>query len=151
MIFIFRYVPVCVIITPIHRWEGRTRDSPDYWSHWSSMEVGCHSDRNLICGTADARHLLHSAAVGLVGRTLHQYRAGIGHSGLGGHADRVTGRGRGRKGGGGWVERERLATVCPTLRLHLDRVIPEFRKSQRKNKRASGKKRGRNQDYLKER
>lgn len=87
------------------------------------QEAGCHSDRNLIGGAPNARYLLHPATLRLVGGTLHQSRAGIGHSGPGGHADWVRGGGRGGAGGSGG---EGLAAVGPTQRFHLDQLIPGF-------------------------
>lgn len=89
-------------------------------------ESGCNSHRNLVGGAPDARHLLHPATLGLMGGTLHQCRAGIGHSGPGRQADWVRGRGRGGAGGGGG---EGLAAVGPTQRFHPDEFIPDFRKT----------------------
>ncbi len=93
------------------------------------LEAGCQSDRNLIGGASNTCHLLHPATLGLMGGTLHQCRAGIGHSGPGRHADWVRGRGRSGAGGGGG---EGLAAVGP--RFHLDQLIPDFTKTQRQKR-----------------
>lgn len=73
---------------------------------------------NLVSGAADARDLLDGPGLWFVGGTLGQRRAGIGHSGAVGDADRVRGRGRGGDGG------QRLDAVGPrTERLQRDRLI----------------------------
>lgn len=91
---------------------------------------GVHSDRNLIGGAPDTRNLLHPATLRPMSGTLHQCRAGIGHSGPGRHTDWVRGRGRGGAGGGGCVG---LASIGPTQRFHLDELIPDFGRTQRNN------------------
>lgn len=86
------------------------------------LEAAYQSDRNLIGGAADAGHLLHPAALVLVGGTLRQCRVGISQSGPGGHTDWVRGGGRGGAGGRG----EGLAAVGLTQRFHLDQLIQEI-------------------------
>lgn len=88
---------------------------------------GCHSDRNLIGGASDPRHLPHPASLRFVGGTLRQCRAGISHSGPGRPADWVTGRGRGGAGRGGG---EGPAAVGPAQRFHLDGLIPDDKDDQ---------------------
>lgn len=74
-----------------------------------------HSHRDLVGGAADTRHLLHPAAVWLVGGALRQRGARIGHSGAAGGTEKVGGGRRGGAGGRG----EGL-----TEGLHLDQFIP---------------------------
>lgn len=94
------------------------------------LEAAYQSDRNLIGGAADAGHLLHPAALVLVGGTLRQCRVGISQSGPGGHTDWVRGGGRGGAGGRG----EGLAAVGLTQRFHLDQLIPDFRQKTQREK-----------------
>lgn len=115
----------CIKSLPQKAGDSSTSSS----SRWSSSREACrHSDRNLVGGASDARHLLHPATLRLVGGTLRQCRAGISHSVAGGHADWVRGGGRGGAGGGGG---EGVAAVGPTQRFHLDQLIPDCRKTQR--------------------
>lgn len=97
--------------------------------HPSDVEHGCRLDRNFIGGAPNARHLFHPAGLRLVGRALHQCQTGIGRSGPSRHADWVRGGRRGGAGGRSWGEGKVLATVSPTLRFHLDQLIPDLRKS----------------------
>lgn len=114
---------VCCIKSLPQKAGVSSTSSSSRWS--SSREAGRHSDRNLVGGASDARHLLHPATLRLVGGTLRQCRAGISHSVAGGHAIWVRGRGRGGAGGGGG---EGVAAVGPTQRFHLDQLIPGWRK-----------------------
>lgn len=109
-------------------WKGRkeTAVSLCYLIGPRSRKPPCRSDGNLVGGAADASHLLHPAARRLVGGTLRQCRAGVSHSGPGGHADWVGGRGRGGAGGGRGGEG--LAAVSLTQMFHLDQLIPDFKK-----------------------